>query len=203
MSFLVVSGTMLTCSYGTCSSKLKVTALALPDMSVELTLPSMDLGLGLGFGVDLSLPHGLFKKFDIHGNLAFQMNFDMGIMVGEYLAFDIMGRITQRLMFIGGKLYGMASLYAEGVLTAAINFEAGLMHGMSKFYDMYGRLAIQTNFNMGLEDGLRITFDVEIQAPLTHSHVRYQDVVVTVEFARYLAVRDLRLGIPLRMKEVA
>jgi len=180
MSFLVVDKVMLTCSYGTCSSKLKVTALKLPAMSFDVTLPSMELGLGLGLGfgagfgvgagfglsANLSLPHGLVKKFNATGQLVAQANFQAGIMIGESLAFDLAGHVSQRLMFVAGKVHGMASLYANGALTGAINFKHGHMHGMSKFYDMHGRLVVQTNFAGGLEDGMRITFNVETGAIL-------------------------------------
>jgi antitoxin component YwqK of YwqJK toxin-antitoxin module len=188
MSFLVVDKVMLSCSYGTCSSKLKVTPLHLPPMSFGISPPSLGLGLAAGIGAglkgklgaglgagaglegklgeDLTVPNGLVQTFDAEGQVISQAHFEAGIMAGESLAFDAEGRVTQRLMFVGGKLHGKASMYAEGVLTAGMNFEQGLMQGESKFYDMQGRLAIQTNFAGGLEDGMRMTFDVETGALL-------------------------------------
>lgn len=183
MPFLVVDKVKLFCSYGTCSSKLKVTPIKLPSLGVTGGLGAgMGIGLGaslgaglgaglgakmgVGFKAGITVPHGLVKRFNAAGKLVAQANFEAGVAMGASMAFDAAGRISQSLMFVGGKIHGMASLYTEGVLTAAMNFNHGHMHGMSKFYDMRGRLAIQTNFAGGLEDGMRVTFNVNTGAVL-------------------------------------
>jgi hypothetical protein len=209
MPFLVVDKAQLSCSYGTCSSKLKVTPIKLSSLGVTGGLgasanigaalgaglgASASIGAGLGAGLrgglgaglgvsanigaglavkmgggikaDITVPHGLVKRFNAAGKLVAQANFEAGVPMGASMTFDAAGRINQSLMFVGGKIHGMASLYTEGVLTAAMSFNHGHMHGMSKFYDMQGRLAVQTNFSGGLEDGRRITFNVNTGAVL-------------------------------------
>lgn len=191
MAFLVIDKAKLFCSYGTCSSTLKVTPIKLPSLGIGGGLggqmgigfgaglrgglkgglkagmgADLGIGMGAGIGAGLTVPHGLVKRFNAAGKLIAQANFKAGVAMGASMAFDAAGRTSQNLMFVGGKLHGMASMYTEGVLTAAMNFKHGLMHGKSKFYDMKGRLAIQTSFSGGLEDGMRVTFNAHTGAVL-------------------------------------
>ena len=165
MVFFVVDKVSLTCSYGTCSSKLKVSPLEIPIEAVSTGVGAV--GGGVVLGASLTVPDGLVKKFDASGKVVAQANFKAGVAMGESATFDAKGQATQRLMFVGGKLHGPATIYDNGVATAQMHFNKGVMAGESKFYDAQGRLAVQTNFAAGKEHGMRVTYNVETGAVLS------------------------------------
>jgi hypothetical protein len=184
MTFLVIDQVKIYCSYGTCDIKLKITPLSLPvaNFAVNLDAPAITAGMSI------SPPNGVVSQFDAAGNLIGQATFANGIPDGPSVSFDAKGRITQKLPFVKGKLQGIVAIHTEGVVTAEMNFKAGVMAGKSKFYDMKGRLAIQTNFVAGVEDGARITFDVETGAVM-------QEVAIVQGKVQGAAAIDVSFGI--------
>lgn len=182
MGLQVVNGALATCTFGSCSTRLKISPISLKGF-FDI---SENMAGAITENVEISIPNGILKTHDHVGNLLSQATYVNGVLQGESLVFNSQGKIAQKLFYDGGVLHGEALIYSEdgqlahslnfhrgllsgmvhvfapnGGITAEIPYNNGVMEGNARFFNPIGQPLLETTFLAGKENGFRMTYDAD------------------------------------------